>query len=170
MMAQSNGNEMKHSFVFNSLDGKYCVTLSDAAFHKIQDFALKSPYQETGGILTGQYINGNNALIMDVSDKPKDSKFGATWFHRGVFGLKDFLGKKWKKKEYYLGEWHSHPGGSVSPSSNDRNAMKEIANSKSYQCPKPILVIIGGRNRLMNDLSVHVMAEKEWIKLHKETN
>jgi integrative and conjugative element protein (TIGR02256 family) len=164
---QLQGREMEQTIIYSSPDGKYCVTLNSGVLKKLQQYALKSPRHETGGILTGYYADGNNAIIVDVSDKPHDSKFGATWFHRGVSGLKELLGKKWKKKEYYLGEWHSHPGGSVQPSSNDRSAMKDIANSPAYRCPKPVLVIIGGYNRLMEDISVHVMAEKQWIPLHR---
>lgn len=50
---------------------------------------------------------------------------GRSRFFRGIKGLNKLLEKKWKqKKEYYLGEWHLHPGRLPSP--------KEILLAMNY--------------------------------------
>jgi integrative and conjugative element protein (TIGR02256 family) len=58
--------------------------------------------------------------------------------------LKKILKARWEKKQYYLGEWHFHPNASPNPSGQDKRQLMEIANNASYNCPEPIMIIIGG--------------------------
>jgi proteasome lid subunit RPN8/RPN11 len=74
----------------------------------------------------------------------EDSKSGTTWFRRGLQGLQDWLLSLRKKNQFYLGEWHSHPGGRPVPSSRDMTQIKEISHSRESNCQEPILMIIGG--------------------------
>jgi integrative and conjugative element protein (TIGR02256 family) len=101
--------------------------------------------RETGGVLAGYYSQLlDRAIIKNLTGPPKDSKRGYTWFVRGVSGLQSLIFQLWKKKQYYLGEWHFHPHASSHPSSQDINQMAMIAESKQYHCPEPLLLIIGG--------------------------
>lgn len=101
---------------------------------------------ETGGILAGYYDDSlKKAVIVGSSTAPKDSRHMRSRFHRGVKGLKSWLKEKWdEEKAYYLGEWHFHPFFSSDMSPVDIKQMKEISKDKSYHCPEPILIIIGG--------------------------
>ncbi len=49
--------------------------------------------------------------------------------------------RSWKEGDYYLGEWHYHPGGAPVPSSCDADQLRAIALEDRYKCPEPILVI-----------------------------
>lgn len=102
--------------------------------------------KETGGILIGHYsVNLNTALITLITGPPPDSKAGKTWFHRGVKGLWDILQQSLNcSNTYYLGEWHFHPFASPTPSLQDLRQMKQIALDKKYNCPEPVLIILGG--------------------------
>lgn len=44
----------------------------------------------------------------------------------------------------YLGDWHSHPGGSSRPSGLDRATARKIARSSGARCPHPLMVILAG--------------------------
>jgi integrative and conjugative element protein (TIGR02256 family) len=44
----------------------------------------------------------------------------------------------------YLGDWHSHPGTTPSPSRRDRKTLRNIAADADAQCPEPIMLIIAG--------------------------
>lgn len=68
---------------------------------------------------------------------------------RGVNGLRDMLGKRWRAKErtHYLGEWHFHPVAHVEPSRDDFAQMHKISQSKEYNCKEPLLLILGARQR-----------------------
>jgi hypothetical protein len=85
------------------------------------------------------------ALVTSFSGPPSDSKAGATWFERGVNGLGVWLKSLWSKQaDYYLGEWHFHPGGPPSMSPRDIMEMSSISKSRIYKCPEPVLLIIAG--------------------------
>lgn len=86
-----------------------------------------------------------SAIISLASGPPSDSTAGRTWFVRGINGLGRMLDKCFKSAgSYYLGEWHFHPFASPSPSSQDIQQMLTIAKDKKYNCPEPIMIILGG--------------------------
>ncbi len=45
---------------------------------------------------------------------------------------------------YYIGEWHFHPFMSPVPSGTDLRQIRAIARDRDYQCPVPILIVVGG--------------------------
>lgn len=100
---------------------------------------------ETGGIIIGYYdVDCRNAIITECTKAPEDSKAARFRFYRGIKGLKNLLQKRWKeRKEYYLGEWHLHPGSNPNPSHADIEQMKKIAKDKNFNCKEPILLILG---------------------------
>lgn len=131
--------------IFSSMDGKLTFELSDSKFPGLLNIIQSAQGKETGGILIGKYSPDHSvAIVTKLTGPPKDSKSGRTWFHRGILGLPKLLHMHWNKKEYYLGEWHYHPFSSPNPSYQDIEQMRTIAESKSYHCPEPIMLIIGG--------------------------
>jgi len=100
---------------------------------------------ETGGILIGEYFDQGTAVrITEITTMPSDSLFGRSWFKRGRKGLDAILRDRWKQGQHYIGEWHSHPGGSPEPSEPDISAMRRIATDPLYQCKSPVLLVVGG--------------------------
>ncbi|MGH7965101.1 MAG: Mov34/MPN/PAD-1 family protein [Candidatus Binatia bacterium] len=141
------------------------VRLTDAALRLIEREALASANKETGGILIGRYENdGNVAVVTAASERPVDSSAGRAWFQRGISGLTAKLRARWVHGEYYLGEWHSHPGGAPDPSNNDIREMRSIAIDTRYRCPKPIMVIAGTSGQSMR-ISVSVLENGRLIRL-----
>lgn len=99
---------------------------------------------ETGGILIGRYIQGNEALIASISDPPPDSIENPMEFTRGTEGVDEWLEQAREEYGlYYLGEWHFHPSSSPSASDIDHTNMVSIAQNDDYNCPDPILIING---------------------------
>jgi integrative and conjugative element protein (TIGR02256 family) len=134
--------------IFRSSDNRYGLHLPPPIVNDLLSRCREAKMLETGGILVGRYNpNHDWAIVSMVSDAPADSRRGPTWFERGVTGLQRWLNGLWRQREYYLGEWHFHPGGPPSPSSTDLSQMQEIADAESYHCPEPILLIIGGDPR-----------------------
>lgn len=131
--------------IYSSADKNFTVSISKNLVEKIRVTIKSANGMETGGILIGQYSpDQSTAIVNHITGPPKDSKAGPTWFVRGINGLEALLKKFWTKNEYYLGEWHYHPNASASPSMQDIRQMKEISRSPHYQCPEPVLLIIGG--------------------------
>jgi integrative and conjugative element protein (TIGR02256 family) len=102
---------------------------------------------ETGGVLVGAYTDNFRCAVVDhVSGAPKDSSAGPNWFLRGTRGLQQMLDRFWKGGQgHYLGEWHFHPNASPQMSNVDADAITRISRSAWYNCPEPILLIIGGK-------------------------
>jgi integrative and conjugative element protein (TIGR02256 family) len=44
----------------------------------------------------------------------------------------------------YLGDWHSHPGGSDIPSRRDERTARRIARSRSARARHPVMLILSG--------------------------
>lgn len=131
---------------FWSKDNSFGLRMSRTNLEEILKYCEKSSLDETGGILIGSYTKALDcAVIETVTGPPSDSKYGRTWFRRGVRGLRKLLEKYWKRNRFYIGEWHFHPGGKPFPSGTDQNQLKVISKSKDYDCTAPILVIIGGK-------------------------
>jgi len=134
---------------FSSASGTFHVELQKAPLMALLQAARAALPDETGGILIGYYTGSlRRAVIERATPPPSDSRTGPTSFYRGVKGLRGLLSKLWRrplsKRRYYLGEWHFHPGGAAIPSAQDRDQIQEIADSTDYQCPEPILLLLGG--------------------------
>lgn len=153
---------MSSDIILVSEDGRISIRLAQELVEKMRDICLQSYPYETGGILVGFYTHDHKcAMITDMSDAPPDSKRGRTWFHRGTQGLQEWLNDLWARDgRYYLGEWHFHPKMRTVPSGDDIRTMKRIAQSASYNCPKPILVIIETAFESGYALQAHVFARE----------
>ncbi|WP_261320397.1 Mov34/MPN/PAD-1 family protein [Rhizobium leguminosarum] len=150
---------------FQAVSATVEVRLTDAALRLIEKEALGSVAQETGGILIGRYEgDGNVAVVTAATERTNDSSSGRAWFQRGVSGLTAKLRARWTQGEYYLGEWHSHPGGAPDPSSNDIREMRSISIDTSYRCPKPIMVIAGTSGQSIR-ISVSVLENGRLFRL-----
>jgi integrative and conjugative element protein (TIGR02256 family) len=132
--------------VLRSEDGEFTVRIRPGAWKALTAMWRASSHHETGGILVGRYTEGHRTAVLERATGPStDGRAGATWFVRGVRGLQELLDTLWRGGGgYYLGEWHSHPGASPDPSGQDVAQMRTIAGSQRYQCPEPILLILGG--------------------------
>ncbi|UOF77584.1 prokaryotic homologs of the jab domain [Caudoviricetes sp.] len=98
---------------------------------------------ETGGVLVGSvYPLGDSErvhVVEKVIPAPADSVSRNGEFERGIEGLEEALRRSLPL--VYLGEWHTHGSGDLSPSQVDENAMIEIAGDDGYLQSLPILVI-----------------------------
>ncbi len=151
---------------FRNFASGYGVWLSSTAIDTILATAAQAGRRETGGILIGRYdAEGWVAEVIEATSKPRGSRAGWWWFRRGTSGLRELLAARWADGYHYLGEWHYHPNGSPAPSGTDIVSMREISVDPAYQCPEPILVIIGGRPPQQWKLSVSVVRRETLVSL-----
>lgn len=124
------------------------ATLPAKVLDEMLEMCRAAGKRETGGILIGRHSEDRStAVILETTGRPKDSLFSWATFSRGSHGLRALLESRWSENSFYLGEWHFHPGGSPNPSHQDILSMKKIASDPDYQCPFPLLLIIGGNSR-----------------------
>lgn len=159
----------KRYYEYWSSDCKFGMRIQDTHLTKIIESCKNYKIQETGGIIVGYYTkNLDCAVITDISLSPPDSKHGYSWFYRGITGLQHWLDRLWNNRKYYLGEWHFHPYASASFSQTDTSQMLKIATNKDYQCPEPLLLIIGGDLRKDWELRLYVCVKgKHFLELKR---
>lgn len=143
--------------VFRDGCEQFEVQVEDMAKHVMLHLCENAGGHETGGILIGHYDSSRvRAVITEATARPVDSESGRFAFRRGKAGLRELLHQRWCHGSHYLGEWHFHPGGSARPSFCDERAMVRISKSPRYECPEPILLIVGGSPPDSLDFSVTV--------------
>ena len=128
----------------SSDDGRFGLCIAPRHLGILLSLCSKAGRLETGGILIGRYNKTHDvAIVTWVCGPPEDSRRGRRQFWRGFRGVQRLLTRLWRKQEYYLGEWHYHPGGPARLSALDIEQMKCIAESTEYHCPEPILILVG---------------------------
>ena len=102
---------------------------------------------ETGGVLVGSYDFAHNiCYIVDAIGSPSDSQEYPSAYIRGSNGLYEKICETEKitvGNLTYIGEWHSHPTDSTSPSNDDRKLLRAIAEYTFTQSSPGCMMIIG---------------------------
>jgi integrative and conjugative element protein (TIGR02256 family) len=129
-----------------SQDARFRVTIPAAAVDRMVATWATAPLKETGGIVIGHYSEDRHtATVTRLTGPPRDSKQSRFSFFRGTRGLHPLLKRLWRTSgEFYLGEWHVHPNGPAQPSAADIAQMRSVARSSRFECPEPLLCILGG--------------------------
>ncbi|GAA0740299.1 Mov34/MPN/PAD-1 family protein [Gaetbulibacter jejuensis] len=119
---------------------------------------------EFGGFLIGKYSDDYRTLFITDYILPKSYKGSRYLFERSSKGMKSFFSKLFKKKkEYYVGEWHTHPNGSTGFSETDLNAMINIEASPSVNIKNPVLLILGISEKQLNQATFYIYDNKKLI-------
>lgn len=107
----------------------------------------KSEKPEAGGVLLGRYIKNSKDKIVDRVTVPMiGDKRTRTRFIRGEKMHQKVITSAWEKSNRtcnYLGEWHTHPENSPTPSSQDIKNWKEILSTRTFSSLYLYFVIIG---------------------------
>lgn len=152
---------------FRSEDGKFGLILSGPVIKEIFARCENAGRYEIGSILVGHYTRRNSvAVVTDLPATPPDSIAGPVSFERGTKGLRRLLKRLWKKRRYYLGEWHYHPHAEPTASGQDHRQMREFAADRRYACPEPILLIVGGSAPDWS-VSVYVYPQGQARQMHE---
>jgi integrative and conjugative element protein (TIGR02256 family) len=143
---------------FQSDDKRYGLKLDSNNIARMISLCSAAIPNETGGIIVGFYsFSHDYGIVTGISSPPTDSRNGRIWFQRGLSGLQSWLERLWgTKRHYYIGEWHFHPFAEPNPSKTDINQLEQISSSKSYRCPEPVLIIIGGDPSKINLCAINV--------------
>lgn len=130
---------------FWSEDRLFGLVIPCQVLRQLLSLCAEAVPRETGGILVGYYTDSLEcAIVTAASGPPVDSRSGKTWFVRGIQGLHAWLHRLWRRREYYLGEWHLHRSGTSEPSGADIIQMRQNSQSPEYKCPEAVLLILGG--------------------------
>lgn len=100
------------------------IYVSSFVKNEIEQAYSRNKDNETGGCLFGCYDKDRNIIyVLYAADSPEDSIKSPASFIRGSKGMKELAQKISEKTHFqivYLGEWHTHPNMSNSPSADDK--------------------------------------------------
>jgi integrative and conjugative element protein (TIGR02256 family) len=99
---------------------------------------------ETGGVLMG-FVIANRAVVTSVVGpgpraihRRRSFTPDAEWQQQQVAELYE----RANRRDTYLGDWHTHPGGSTRTSFTDWLAARTIARSRDARCPNPVMLVL----------------------------
>jgi integrative and conjugative element protein (TIGR02256 family) len=104
---------------------------------------------ETGGILLGYRHSATEVVITDAIGPGPTADHRRTGFRPDAQWQTRELARRYHeagRRIEYLGDWHTHPGGTTTPSSTDRRTLHAIARHPEARCPQPIMAIIAAEH------------------------
>ncbi|SEB74176.1 Mov34/MPN/PAD-1 family protein [Paenibacillus sp. GP183] len=104
---------------------------------------------EAGGILLGRVYEYEKIIIEQISTPTSEDKSGRYFFDRSVQKAQRIVTEAWQESKgeiRYLGECHTHPEATPTPSSVDRKLIKGMLNDTKMDIDFLFLVIIGMRD------------------------
>jgi integrative and conjugative element protein (TIGR02256 family) len=103
--------------------------------------------RETGGVLIGYVAPPLRFVVTAAVGPGPRARHGRFWFvpdehyhQEAVASIYNHSGRTWT----YLGDWHTHPGGSRRLGWLDRLTLRRIAASSSARARTPLMGIVHG--------------------------
>ena len=128
------------------LNDSVLIKIPNDLTRKLAVALKKAGLREIGGILMGEHLSNKTFLIKDLTMQRHGGTF--TSFIRAARVVIAPVRRFFKKTGYnytrfnYLGEWHSHPSFSPSPSLNDCDTMWSIVEDPEVGAKFAVLMIV----------------------------
>jgi len=109
---------------------------------------------ETGGVLMG-YVQGSEAVITNWIAAGPQARHSRSYFEPDYEFQEDEISRIYRasgRVTTYLGDWHSHPGGTLALSRTDRRTLRRISNHSKARAKQPLMMIVAGRE--MSDFGI----------------
>lgn len=133
--------------IYRRTDGG-AVAVAEAAIAVFEEQRqLSDNAAESGGILLGRWILESEDVIVDDATRPSSGdRRGRFFFWRARKPAQKIVNKAWEESgatRWYLGDWHSHPEDSPTPSSRDRSDWLRILRAARFEQPALFFIIVG---------------------------
>lgn len=113
---------------------------------------------EFGGFLIGHYSDNLEILFVEDYLNPKVYQSSPVLFEREMDGMTEEFNIYYKnKKQYFIGEWHTHPNGTSHYSQTDLKTMIEIKKCSTVNILNPILMIISVDQEKLLEYSFYLL-------------
>jgi len=127
---------------------------------------IRKEQHESGGILLGKIYK--DLIVVDtISEPSKVDKSGRYYFERNVCEAQKIIKSAWSQSQgerVYLGEWHTHPENTPTPSSDDKKLIRNMLKESVMEIDFLIMVIIGIED---NYVAVIQKGKKHLVQLDK---
>lgn len=102
---------------------------------------------ETGGLLLGYRHSPTEVVITDAIGPGPKADHRRTGFDPDTNWQASELARRYRdadRRISYLGDWHTHPGGTTTLSRTDRRTLRAIARHPDARCPHPVMAVLAG--------------------------
>jgi integrative and conjugative element protein (TIGR02256 family) len=136
--------------VFRSEELDLELSFSDNVIHELQKYRQTGAKLETGGMLFTSSLDSNVIdidLISSASDLDVRKRFG---FIPNKRTAQTMIDKNYKNGFYYIGDWHTHPELSPSPSPQDLKTIKSLFRKSKHDLTFFVILILCQSNSFKN--------------------
>lgn len=145
--------DLPHDRVVTDHRQVYEVRIDEIALETIRGYVRASANGRnpgaghTGGLLLGQFDSACRiAWVSQATGLPRGSAASSLRIELNPAEVRDFLAecrRQSKGMRALIGFWHTHPGGSVAPSEEDRATMRERVASPEWPSTPALLLVLG---------------------------
>jgi integrative and conjugative element protein (TIGR02256 family) len=132
------------------LKNSFTVVIPIGAYKRILRYRQTSG-SETGGVIVG-FVAPRNRLVLQRFMPPSNrNRASRSWLERDLTDAQAFVNAAYRDtggKLNYVGEWHTHPEGSPSPSGSDISMLGDMLRNSQLELDFLIGVILGNTGRI----------------------
>jgi integrative and conjugative element protein (TIGR02256 family) len=121
------------------------ISIHEVARRTMEEEAVRHRWVETGGPLFGLEDDAGNSIITSAygpGPKAVRRRFSLLPDREETQRLIDLHLDQEQGRVRYLGEWHTHPGGSARLSERDLATLRQIADQQDAGVPRPLAIIL----------------------------
>lgn len=131
------------------LKPRFTIWIGDESLRLLRQLASEKAPSETGGVLLGYWRSDKRTgVITDVVGPGPAAVHGRDFFEPDAKYQSAEIARIYElsgRITTYLGDWHTHPGGSTGLSAQDRRTLRTIAASPAARAPTPLMGILAGK-------------------------
>jgi integrative and conjugative element protein (TIGR02256 family) len=124
--------------------------LPDAVLRQLDEEASRMAPLETGGVLLGWGVDHDDVAVADLVGPGPKATHSRSRFEPDTHWQRLRIAEAYARSgriHRYLGDWHSHPGGSATPSRRDRRTAHKISRHRAARARRPVMLIVNGAER-----------------------
>ena len=121
------------------------IWIAGAAINDLVVEATEKSPMETGGVLLGYQVDNGTTTVVTavVGPGPRAQHTKTAYVPDHEYHEKEIarIYASSGRCTTYVGDWHSHPGGSLHLSRTDVRTLRTIARHKNARLPSPIMIV-----------------------------
>jgi integrative and conjugative element protein (TIGR02256 family) len=145
--------------------------IDERALRELAAEARRWLLRETGGALLG-WRDGRDAVVAALLGPGPNARHRLRSFEPdGPWQVEQGrrIYEATERKVAYLGDWHTHPFGFLTPSGQDRVAARLIAEDPGFRAPEPLSAIASRSVRSGRRLVVYSWVEERFLPMELVT-
>ena len=133
-----------------SLKNGITVVIPGHAYKRILQYR-QTTGPETGGVIVGFVAPSDRVILQRFMAPSNRNRAGRFWLERDLRDAQAFVNGAYRDtggKLNYVGEWHTHPARSPSPSTLDVSMLNDMLRNSQIELNFLVGVILGNTGRL----------------------